>query len=53
MSGDPMRIFSRRSRCNPFITPITTMRALTPTMTPPMAMTLMNDSSFEPRRLRR
>ena len=30
-----------------------TMSALTPTTTPPIAITLMSDSSFEPRRLRR
>src|SRR5690606_9326107 len=53
MSGLPMRIFSRRSRCNPFITPMMRMSALTPTTTPPMAITLIIDSSLEPRRLRR
>ena len=53
MSGLPMRIFSRRSCCSPFITPMMTMSALTPTTTPPIAITLISDSSFDPRRLRR
>ena len=53
MSGLPIRIFSRRSRCSPFITPMMTISALTPTTTPPIAMTLMSDSSLDPRRLRR
>ena len=35
------------------MTPMTTISALTPTTTPTIAMTLMNDSSFDPRRLRR
>ena len=30
-----------------------TISALTPTTTPPIAITLISDSSFEPRRLRR
>src|SRR6185437_12674233 len=53
MSGLPTRIFSRRSCCNPFMTPMITIKALTPTSTPPMAMMLISDSSFEPRRLRK
>src|SRR6266566_1476901 len=53
MSGLPTRIFSRRSCCSPFITPMMTMSALTPTSTPPMAMMLISESSLEPRRLRK
>ena len=53
MSGLPMRIFSRRSFCSPFITPMITISALTATVTPPIAMRLISDSSFDPRRLRR
>jgi hypothetical protein len=51
-SGLPTRILSRRSRWSPFMTAMITMSAPTPTMTPAIAMTLMNDSSREPRRLR-
>ena len=47
MSGLPMRIFSRRSVCRPFITPMITISALTAMVTPPMAITLISDSSFE------
>jgi hypothetical protein len=53
MSGLPTRIFSRRSFCSPFITPMMTMSALTPTSTPPIAMTLISDTRRELRRLRR
>jgi hypothetical protein len=52
-SGLPIRIFSRRSFWSPFITPMITINALTPTMTPPIAIMLISDSSFDPRRLRR
>jgi hypothetical protein len=51
-SGLPTRIFSRRSRCNPFMTAMITMSAPTPTITPAIAITLMNDNSRDPRRLR-
>jgi hypothetical protein len=53
IEGLATRIFSRRSCWRPFITPMMTISALTPTTTPPMAMTLMNESSRDPRRLRR
>ena len=52
-SGLPIRIFSRKSFCSPVMTPMITMSALTPTTTPPIAITLISDSSFDPRRLRR
>jgi len=52
-SGLATRIFSRKSVCRPFITPMITTSALTPTITPAMAMTVMNDKSRDPRRLRR
>ena len=52
-SGLPMRIFSRRSFCNPFITPMMTINALTATATPPIEIRLISESSFDPRRLRR
>ena len=48
-----MRIFSRRSVCSPFITPMITISALTATVTPRIAIVLMSDSSRDPRRLRR
>jgi hypothetical protein len=48
-----MRIFSRKSFCSPFMTPIITISALTPTITPPIAIMLISDRSFDPRRLRR
>ena len=35
------------------MTPMITTSALTPTITPPMAMTVMNESRRDPRRLRR
>jgi hypothetical protein len=35
------------------MTPMITISALTPTMTPPIAIRLMSDNSFDPRRLRR
>src|ERR671926_241690 len=53
MSGLPMRILSRRSVCKPFMTPMITISALTPTSTPPIAMTLISERRREPRRLRR
>jgi hypothetical protein len=53
MSGLPTRIFSRRSRCRPFITPMMMISALTPTTTPPIAITLMKDSRRDRRPLRR
>src|SRR3954463_7657251 len=53
MSGLPIRIFSRRSLCRPLITPMMTISALTATVTPRMAMMLISESSFDPRRLRR
>jgi hypothetical protein len=36
-----------------FITPMMTISALTPTSTPPIAMTLISDNRLDPRRLRR
>ena len=35
------------------MTPMITISALTPTTRPPMAITVMNESRREPRRLRR
>ncbi|OYV72083.1 MAG: hypothetical protein B7Z72_05555 [Gemmatimonadetes bacterium 21-71-4] len=52
-SGLPSRILFRRSVCSPVITPLIRIRALTPTITPPIAITLISDSRREPRRLRR
>jgi hypothetical protein len=48
-----MRIFSRRSFCKPLITPSTITSAITPTVTPPPAMPVINDTSRDARRLRR
>ena len=48
-----MRILSRRSDCSPFITPSTSTSAVTPTVTPPTAITVIKDSSRDERRLRR
>src|ERR1051325_3693350 len=51
--GLATRIFSRRSACRPFITPRTTTSAMTPTVTPPTAITVMRDSRRDERRLRK
>ena len=48
-----MRIFSRSSLCSPFITPITTIKAVTPTATPAVAISVMSDTNRDERRLRR
>jgi len=53
ISGLPTRIFSRRSFCSPFMTAMMRISALTPTATPPIAITLISDNSRDPRRLRR
>jgi hypothetical protein len=44
---------SRKSSRSPFITPSTTMRAVTPTATPPVEITVLSDAVREFRRLRR
>ncbi len=41
--GDVPRIFSRRSFCIPVMTPMTTIRAHTPTVMPPRAIQVMNE----------
>ena len=43
--GLPTRILSRRSSRSPFITPSTTISALTPTTTPPVAITLLSEAA--------
>ena len=51
--GLATRIRSRRSFRRPFITPSTTISAMTPTATPPVEITVLSDAVREPRRLRR
>jgi hypothetical protein len=50
MCGLVPRIFSRSSVCRPLITEVTTMSAITPTVTPTMEMRVMRDRNFPPRR---
>src|SRR5688572_14537644 len=51
--GLATRMRERRSLRRPFITPSTTISAITPTATPPVAMTVWSDANFEDRRDRR
>jgi hypothetical protein len=51
--GLATRIRSRRSLRRPFITPSTTINAITPTATPPVEITVLSEAALELRRLRR
>jgi hypothetical protein len=50
MCGLVPRILSRRSRCSPVITAVTTISAITPTKTPPIEIRVISERKRIPRR---